>query len=173
MWKRLTALFPRREPRGAITPTPPSVALTDACVATLRSCMAPEIQSGREGIAYLLGLSDGTTTLACSAIRPVARSTPTSFLVDSPAMATVVRAAVRCGLHVVGQVHTHPGRAYHSRGDETGAQIAYTGYISIVLPNYGRHLPGLDASAIYVFHSDGRFDRVNPEQLTIVPGQIT
>ena len=88
-------------------------------------------------------------------------------------MATVVRAAVQRGLHVVGQVHTHPGRAYHSRGDETGAQIAYTGYVSVVLPNYGRHLPALDASAIYMFQSDGRFARVDPEQLTVVPGQIT
>ena len=137
MWKQLASLFTRREPQVSKPATPPSVAITEACIAALRPCLATEIQNGREGIAYLLGLSDGTTTVVCSAIRPQARTTPTSFGVDSPAMATVVRAAVRSGLHVVGQIHTHPGRAYHSRGDETGAQIAYTGYVSIVLPDYG------------------------------------
>ena len=93
-------------------------------------------------------------------------------MVGSPSMATVVRAAVRSGLHVVGQVHTHPGSAYHSRGDDRGAPIAYTGYISIVLPEYGRHLPLLDGAATYVFRANERFVPVEPKRLLIVPGQI-
>ena len=61
----------------------------------------------------------------------------------------VVRAAVDRGLQVVGQVHTHPGDAYHSDGDNAGARIAFTGYVSIVLPDYGRDLPALTRAAAY------------------------
>lgn len=172
MWKQLSSLLTRRRTPGTQLPSQPIVAITEACVVALRPCMAPEIQHGREGIAYLLGLSDGTTTLAGSAIRPQAHSTRTSFMVGSPSMATVVRAAVRSGLHVVGQVHTHPGSAYHSRGDDRGAPIAYTGYISIVLPDYGRRLPLLDGAATYVFRADGLFVPVELKRLHIVPGQI-
>ena len=171
MWKRLW-LLTRRKTIGTQLPTQPIVALTEACVAALRPCMAPEIHHGREGIAYLLGLSDGTTTLAGSAIRPQAHTTRTSFTVASPSMAKVVRAAVRSGLHVVGQVHTHPGSAYHSHGDDRGAPIAHTGYISIVLPDYGRRLPLLDGAAAYVFGADGLFVPIELKRLHILPGHI-
>ena len=136
MWRRLLGLV-RREP--AFKPGPPAaprLVLTEACVAGLRPCLEPEIRKGHEGIGYLLGLSDGTTTLAVSVVRPKATTTPGSVTVDSPSVARVVRLAVDRDLQLVGQVHTHPGRAYHSDGDEAGARIAYSGYVSIVLPDY-------------------------------------
>jgi len=135
--------------------------------------MDSEIRKGHEGIAYLLGQSNGTTTLAISAIRPDARTTRGSFTVASPAMAQVVRSAVKLGLQVVGQVHTHPGQAYHSDGDEDGTRIAYSGYVSIVLPDYGRHLPALDGVVAYMFRSIHGFVPLDPSRISIVPGRVT
>jgi hypothetical protein len=69
---------------------------------------------------------------------------------------------------VVGQVHTHPKDAYHSDGDEDGARIAYTGYVSLVLPDYGRRLPLFDEAAIFIFRAPGSFVEVEPSHFTII-----
>lgn len=166
-------LFARKPAFRPGPPAPPRLILTEPCVAALQSCMEPEIRKGHEGIAYLLGQSDGTTTLIAAAIRPQARTTRGSFAVASPAMAQIVRSAVSLCLQVVGQVHTHPGKAYHSEGDEEGARIAYSGYVSIVLPDYGRRLPALDGAATYMFRAGSNFVSIDPDRIIIVPGQIS
>ena len=135
--------------------------------------MEPEIKQGKEGIVYLLGQSDGTTTLIVSAIRPQAQTTRGSFFVSSLAMARTVRTAVGFGLQVAGQAHTHPGEAYHSEGDEKGAHIAYDGYVSLVLPDYGRHLPELEGAAAYLFRARRGFVPIDPDRIAIVPGRIS
>jgi proteasome lid subunit RPN8/RPN11 len=134
--------------------------------------MAPEIKQGHEGIAYLLGQSDGTTTVAVAAIRPEATTTRGSFAVGSPAVAKVVRAAVEAGLQLVGQVHTHPGEAYHSDGDIDGARIAYTGFVSIVVPDYGRNLPSLDGAVAYMVRGNIGFVPIDASHIGSVPGRL-
>ena len=87
-------------------------------------------------------------------------------------MARVVRASAETGLQVVGQVHTHPGRAYHSQGDNQGARIAYTGFVSIVIPEYGQHLPALDGIAAFVFRAGCGFRAIDEKRIMIVPARI-
>ena len=173
MWKLIPRLF-RRQP--VFRPGPvelPRLILTEPSVLALQSCMDLEIKEGKEGIAYLLGQSDGTTTLVVSVIRPRSQTTQDSFSVSSPAMAQAVRTTVSFGLQVVGQAHTHPGEAYHSEGDENGARIAYSGYVSVVFPNYGRHLPALDGAAAYSFQPCSGFVPIEPDRITVVPGRIS
>lgn len=167
--KRLFARKPRYKPGP---PPPPRLVVSQACVDALAACLAPEIRGGQEGIAYLLGQSDGTTTVALAAIRPEAKVTRGSFVVAAPAMAKVVRAAVDRSLQVVGQVHTHPGDAYHSDGDDDGARIAFTGYASVVLPDYGRHLPALTRAAAYFFQAGKGFVALGAGNVIIVPGRV-
>jgi proteasome lid subunit RPN8/RPN11 len=133
--------------------------------------MVEEIEIGFEGIAYLFGLTNGATTVVIGAMRPEARTTPGSFEVSSVAMARVVRKANEAGLQVVGQIHTHPHQAFHSGGDEDGARIAYDGYVSIVVPDYGRHLPSLTAAAVYFFRS-GAFVQLGRNALSVVKGSF-
>ena len=173
MRQLISRLF-RRQP--VFQPGPvelPRLILTKPSVVALQSCLDSEIKQGKEGIAYLLGQSDGTTTLVVSVIRPQAQTTRDSFSVSSPAMAQVVRTTISCGLQVVGQAHTHPCEAYHSEGDEKGARIAYCGYVSVVFPNYGRHLPALDGAASYSFQSCSGFVPIEPDRITVVPGRIS
>ena len=170
MWKFATRLFPRKQAFRIERLEEPRLILTEPSVLGLRSCMEPEIRRGNEGIAYLLGQSDGTTTLIVSVIRPEAQTTSGSFFVSSLAMAPTVRAAARLGLQVAGQAHTHPGNAYHSDGDEKGARIAYSGYVSVVLPNYGRNLPRLDGAVAFLFRSGSGFMPIDPKRITVVPG---
>src|SRR3546814_9410358 len=93
--------------------------MTAACVSALRPALAPETARGHEGIVYLLGQTDGLTSIALSVFRPIARTTRGSFHVDTAAMRQVVEAANAHGLQVVGQLHTHPGEAFHSDGDRS------------------------------------------------------
>jgi hypothetical protein len=138
----------------------------------LRHCLSDQIRHRHEGIAYLYGMTDGATTVAVGCARPMAHTTTGSFSVSSIAMARVVRAISNMGLCLVGQVHTHPEMAYHSEGDEIGARIAYQGYVSAVLPDYGEHLPSLEGSAFYFFH-DGRFRDLEASALSVVPEVLT
>jgi hypothetical protein len=146
--------------------------LSDSCVDGLHHCLLPEIQKQHEGIAYLAGRSDGIVTLAIAAMRPQAQTTRGSFNVSATAMAPIVRAAASRGLQIVGQVHTHPREAFHSEGDDEGARIAYTGYVSLVLPDYGRYLPAFDNAAIYMFRANSGFVPVNSENFRIIPGRL-
>ncbi len=172
MWRRLLGLGRRATAFKPGPPPAPRLVLTESCIAGLRPCLEPEIRKGHEGIGYLLGQSDGTTTLVVTVVRPQAATTPGSVSVDSPSVARVVRLAVDRGLQLVGQVHTHPSDAYHSAGDDAGARIAYSGFVSIVLPDYGRHLPALDGAVGYMYRGGIGFTEIVPSRIVVVPGAM-
>ena len=177
MFKKLRAYATRRrkDPVPAFRPVARlpkrCLIMTEASVLAMRECMAEEILRGHEGIAYLIGQTNGATTVVVGAMRPEARTTVGSFSVTSIAMAAVVRAATDAGLQVIGQIHTHPGDAYHSGGDEDGARIVYDGYVSIVVPEYGRRLPSLDGAAIYFYRSEA-FSELNARAVQIINGKF-
>jgi proteasome lid subunit RPN8/RPN11 len=134
----------------------------------MKVSLAPAQRNRHEGVAYLLGRTDGLVTLAVTVFQPEATTTRGSFHVESRAMAPCVRAAVNLELQVVAQVHTHPGRAYHSDGDVEGARIRYAGYVSIVLPDYGRRLPSLNEAAIYMSTQTNQWTELTAEEVKIV-----
>ena len=150
----------------------PRLVFAHASLTALRSCMSPEILRSEEAIAYLLGKTTKSGTLIVSVVRPVAHTTPGSFSVTAAAMARVVRCAVNAGLEVAGQAHTHPESAYHSQGDDEGARIVYDGYVSIVFPEYGRHLPALDGAAAFIYKINQGFVPIESTRITVVPGQM-
>jgi len=171
-------IFKRSRPskptyRPVVPPHPRRVAITASCRDALQISLAPEITQRHEGIIYLLGQTDGYTSLIVTAFRPRATTTRGSFHVEETAMRPVVEAATAAGLQVVGQLHTHPREAYHSAGDETGALIRFNGFVSIVLPHYGTQLPSLDGAAVYMFStSDHRFVQLGPTDVFVLPERL-
>ncbi len=137
----------------------------------MQQSVAAETAERHEGIAYLLGQTNGSTTIVLGAVRPESHTTRGSFNVSSLAMAKVVRKANDAGLQVVGQIHTHPGEAYHSDGDVEGARIAYEGFVSIVAPDYGRLLPSLARCAVYFFQ-EGAFVMLRSGAITVTSGRF-
>jgi proteasome lid subunit RPN8/RPN11 len=175
MWTRFARLLGLGKPlyTRAAESSRPKLLLTEACLAGLQDCLAPEMCQGHEGIAYLFGRTDGEITLAVTAFRPEAQTTPGSFLVEPPAMARGVRSAVNLSLQVVAQVHTHPSMAYHSDGDVEGARIRYPGYSSIVLPDYGRSLPRLDDAAAYFFDRSNTWVQLESNEVVVIPERVS
>lgn len=154
---------------------PPDVShrlvLSESSVRGVRDCLMPETRRYHEGIAYLYGLTDGSTTVVIGAARPQACTSPGSFEVSAVAVARALRAIGNAGLQLVGQVHSHPEEAYHSEGDEVGARMAYQGFVSIVLPRYGLDLPSLEGCAAYFFHNH-HFVALDRHALTVVPERL-
>jgi proteasome lid subunit RPN8/RPN11 len=157
--------------RAIISPTSSRLVITEPALHGIRDCISREIELQHEGTAYLYGQTDGESTLVTGAIRPVAKTTAGSFNVTSVAMARIVRCVNECGLQLIGQAHSHPGAAFHSEGDDAGAKIAYKGFVSIVVPDYGVHLPSLERAAFYVFR-DGQFYELHREGVKVVPRSI-
>ena len=150
--------------------SPPKVIMTHECLLALTKALRPSLERRHEGVAYLLGRTDGVVTLAITVFAPTARTTAGSFHVDGRAMAACMQIAGKHELQIVAQVHTHPGQAYHSDGDEEGARIRYPGYVSIVVPDYGISLPHLDGIAAYVWLAGAGWQILEADDLIIVSG---
>ncbi len=170
MFKGIAKWFGLDEPAVRRIAPSSKLLLTKACLDAVQAGLAPDTQRGHEGIVYLLGRTDGTVTLGVSVFRPQARTTQGSFDVSAAAMAQCVGQASEYELQVIGQIHTHPGQAYHSDGDVEGARIRYAGYVSLVIPNYGRRLPSLAGLAAYIWRADGRWADLAAADIVVIPG---
>ena len=142
----------RKNPQQAPTL---AVVMTTQCRDQIGEQLARDIHRGHEGVIYFIGLTTGTTTVALSGVLPRAISTSGSFDVPTSEMRKIVRVATESGLQVVGQLHTHPGQAYHSDGDLEGMRNRYPGYFSIVAPKYGAHLPSFQRTHTLMWTNSG------------------
>jgi hypothetical protein len=149
---------------------PLGLLITRNALDALMAALSKSMEMQHEGVAYLLGRTDGTSTIGIAVFAPDAHTTPGSFHVSSRAMADCVRLAADLNLQIVGQVHTHPGAAGHTDGDEEGAKIRYAGYTSIVIPDYGCRLPSLDGIAAYIWQTPNGWVRLDHDAITIIPG---
>lgn len=170
--KIFNAILGRRQFGSNICRRQPKLLLTPACVAELTRSMARPRAMGHEGIVYLLGLTDGWSTLGAVAMCPEAQLTRGSFEVGPVAMASIVRTAAGLGLQVVGQVHTHPAGAFHTQGDMEGARIRFDGYTSMVLPNLGEELPSLRGSRSYQFRFDLGWRDISEHHTFVLPERV-
>ena len=164
----LAKLFGTKPHSTALQPL--KLILTQSCLEALQVALTPSRQMQHEGIAYLLGRTDGTVTLATTVFAPAAHTTRGSFHVEPRAMAACMQAAAEYELQIVAQVHTHPGEAYHSDGDVEGAKIRYPGYASVHMPNYGIHLPSFSGAAAYLWKNDLGWLELADDDVIIVPG---
>lgn len=59
------------------------------------------------------------------------------------------------------QVHTHPGRAFHSPTDDQYPIIHAVGFLSLVIPDYGLGDVGFDRAYLAEIGPDGRWRKVD------------
>lgn len=64
------------------------------------------------------------------------------------------------GLGVRVQVHTHPGEAFHSDTDDAFPLIHETGFLSLVIPDFGMGPVGFDRAYLTEIQADGSWQQV-------------
>ena len=128
-----------------------------------RSGTAAEVH---EGVAYWAGHWSSAGPIVTTCIAPAAKATLDSFETSSYTNARVVAYLAGADLVLVGQVHSHPGSFVgHSHGDDERALMPYEGFLSIVVPHYGRRgMMPLTVCGVHVFES-GRFRRMGEAEV--------
>lgn len=139
----LRRILRREQPKSPVSQRTRRIVIGASCLDEAARTIRETAKRGHEGMVYFGGVVGRDTTLAVICISTRTATTTGSVDVDRSDMANVVRTAVRNGLQVVGQLHTHPGSAYHSDGDLRGMRIRHEGYFSLVAPRYGVDLPSL------------------------------
>jgi hypothetical protein len=121
------------------------VAVVHESLAAIRAAAA----DGDEAFVVWPGTDAGNNFAFSRAIVPrqTAHKTPRGLLVtiDAETLFELNRDCHRRGELLAGQIHAHPGRAYHSPADDELAIVAVPGGLSIVIPDFARD--GLDAVA--------------------------
>lgn len=132
--------------------------------------MAPR---GRETVALWYGVEEPGRHIAVAIGLPRAESQDYNFAIPSGELERLSLEAVPRGLVVVAQLHAHPGRSTtHSDHDNENAVSFHPGFISVVLPHYGRE--GLDIMGCGVHEYDGSQWRKlpaieNAKRIQVVP----
>lgn len=68
------------------------------------------------------------------------------------------------------QVHTHPGKAYHSLTDDTWPTVSTPGFLSLVIPDFASGEPSFDRAYLTELQLDGTWREVRaiPSRLLVV-----
>lgn len=109
-------------------------------------------QRSVEVLVLWLGKRDGDSAIVHEAHIPLQHAAIDQFYVPPDAMKAVMQRLRERRLHICAQVHSHPGRAYHSEADDTWAIPQHVGAGSFVVPTFGRGVTTanfLTACAVY------------------------
>lgn len=98
-----------------------------------------------------------------SVVHPRHRALGDGFVLDSGWLTKFWAELARTSFGVRVQVHTHPGRAFHSPTDDAWPLIHTAGFLSLVIPNFARG--SADFSGVYLaeLQEDGVWREVRPE----------
>ncbi len=69
-------------------------------------------------------------------------------------------ARTRCGIRA--QVHTHPGRAFHSPTDDAWPIVHSPGFLSLVIPRFALGPVSLDESYLTTLNNEGQWTSLDP-----------
>lgn len=72
-------------------------------------------------------------------------------------------------LSLAAQVHSHPGRAFHSRADDVWAVVRHEGALSIVVPDFARRVDArtfIDMAATFRLSTDDQWLGVSRDELS-------
>jgi hypothetical protein len=79
--------------------------------------------------------------------------------IDGEAIFSLNRDCYEHGELLAGQIHAHPGRAYHSGADDALALLRLPGALSIVVPDFASAPPSVRRWSVNRLGSDGRWSR--------------
>lgn len=87
--------------------------------------------------------------------------------VDLQSMMKIIDELIKEDLVLLAQVHSHPGNFGHSCGDDLSASSYRTGFISIVVPNWGLiELNDLSKCFVHEYQKDWKWKLLSKEEVT-------
>ena len=96
----------------------------------------------RESVLLWTGTDRGDEALVRRIVVPYQRASALHFDVPLRERLRIARELARCGEKLLVQLHTHPGRAFHSTVDDRLALPRHTGGLSIVIPDFAETWDG-------------------------------
>jgi len=136
--------------------------------ALLEHCYGALRLRGDEGLELFIALSARldpgarTATFARALIpEQTCHRTEEGLLVtiEGEAIFALSQDAYAAGEILAGQIHAHPGRAYHSGADDQLAMVRLPGALSIVVPDFAASPPSPRLWSVYQRRADGRWGR--------------
>ncbi|MBW7973562.1 Mov34/MPN/PAD-1 family protein [Bradyrhizobium sp. BR 10289] len=121
-----------------------------------------------EAVVLWLGSGPRGAERIAEAYRPDQIADKDFFRIPSAAMKDLMGHLRRTRLHVTAQVHSHPGRAFHSEADDEWAIVRHRGALSFVVPRFGAGSTVanfMDQTAIYRLSDDDRWIEVPDEEV--------
>lgn len=118
-----------------------------------------------EAVCHWLGSHRGQFAEVNTLWMPVFTATAVSYDIGSLEMLRLKQELDRRGLSLLAQVHSHPGSAFHSSRDDLTAASPWPGFISIVVPNFGRLSSSfLDSVECFELLGDCKWNHWNPKE---------
>lgn len=118
-----------------------------------------------EGLVYLAGVVASTQDIVVTAIYRIGHEPQGDSVVVTKAEARwLVRALRDRDEKLVGQLHSHRGRAGHSWGDDTHATSFHSGFLSLVVPHFGTRSTDPRDCAVLEFRN-GTFEQLSVDEV--------
>ena len=138
-----------------------AVSIPRACVDEVHAPLRKVGRNGDEGLGLWVGIQAGRRFDVHQAVIPEQRHIRTRdgvcVMIGPDELHRLNVWLFERRLTLLAQVHSHPGRAYHSSTDDEHAVATRTGSLSLVVPDYATRPFDLGAVAAYRLEPDGRW----------------
>ena len=91
---------------------------------------------------------------------PIHVKSPFGYEIDTDWLTAFWKYLAASKRSVKAQVHTHPGRAFHSVTDDRWPIISQAGFLSIVIPNFAAGEPSLTRAWVGRLEADGNWRQI-------------
>ena len=132
-------------------------------IRTLRDCGRGEC----ECVVYWTGPSEDD--LVDGVEHPIHERSPFGYQVDDDWLTHLSKQLATSKRSVKSQLHTHPGRAFHSATDDNWPIVSLAGFMSIVIPNFAIGEDVLERAWIGCLQPDGTWRHVSSTTEIMVP----
>lgn len=102
-----------------------------------------------EGLVFWSGTLNGDCANIKTVICPKNIATSVSATLSNEGVAYIHNTIRKNNEFLFAQVHSHPGIAFHSKSDNCEAISYKTGFISIVVPYFGKYMEELSSCAVF------------------------
>ncbi|PZV34876.1 hypothetical protein B5V02_30105 [Mesorhizobium kowhaii] len=147
-----------------------TVTLPRGCISTTHAHLRRVGREGNEGMALWVGVQQDRHFAVTETVIPAQHHIRTSdgvcVIVPAEELHRLNVWLYKRGLKLLAQIHSHPGRAYHSTTDDAYAVATTVGCLSLVVPNFAREPFDLARVAAYRLDAKANWNEVPSAALT-------